>query len=163
MYKVTLHRIEKQWNLQPHHCKIFVTQTEKSTTLSNIQSSNSPQIRVTFLHKSRQFMLTINSEQLINFMEQNTWEIYSSSANEFLCILWNPKVNYHVDHSPTLAPILCQINPVYISILCLENPFNIILSYMPRFSKWSHPSGFSPPKPRMHISSPPYVPCAQPF
>ena len=39
-------------------------------------------------------MLTINIEQLINSMEQNTSEISSSSANEEIpCILWNLKVH----------------------------------------------------------------------
>jgi len=124
VYQVTLHHIKEQWNPQPHQCKNFVTRIEKSTTLSDIQSNNSPQITVTFLHKSRQFMLTINTEQLINSMEQITSEIISSSANEEIpFIVWDPKVHYQVIHSPPLVPILSPINPVNITILCLKNPF----------------------------------------
>jgi len=35
-----------------------------------------------------------------------------SSGQEVPCLSWNPKVDYHVHKSLSLAPILSQMNPV---------------------------------------------------
>jgi len=34
-----------------------------------------------------------------------------SASQEITCILWNPKVHYHIPQSMPPVPILSQINP----------------------------------------------------
>jgi hypothetical protein len=65
-----------------------------------------------------------------NSMEQGPlWKANTSSATqEIFRILRNPRIHYHVHKSPTLVPILSQINPVRILPTDLFNiHFNIIL------------------------------------
>jgi len=56
------------------------------------------------------------ADQLIwtNSLEQRpSWKANSPSASQDIpCLLWNPKVTYHVYVRPKLHPILGQINPV---------------------------------------------------
>jgi hypothetical protein len=48
-----------------------------------------------------------------------------------------PEVSLPCTQQPATVRIMSQIHPVCVPILCLEDPFNIILLSTPRFSKWS--------------------------
>jgi hypothetical protein len=57
-----------------------------------------------------------------------SWEAANCAATQGLpSILWSPKVHYRVHKSPTLVPILSQIDPVYTIPSCRsEVHFNIV-------------------------------------
>jgi len=76
-------------------------------------------------------------------MEQSpSWEANSHSASqEIPCLLWNPKIDYHVQKSPILTPILSQMNPFHTFPPYFPKIYaNIILPYTPN-SGWFFPSG----------------------
>ena len=75
-----------------------------------------------------------------SFEQSPSWEAISPSATQqTLRILRNPKVQYRIHSRPPSVPILSQINPVHAPSRShfLKIHFSIILSSMPRSSKWS--------------------------
>jgi hypothetical protein len=71
------------------------------------------------------------------------WPIVRS-AGQIPRLLWNQKVHWFVHNSPSMAPVLSQINPVHIlHLYFLKAHFNIILPSTPRSSEWSLPFRFS--------------------
>jgi hypothetical protein len=60
------------------------------------------------------------------------WETVIRSATQQLCnISWKPKVHYRVHESPSVVPILSQMNPVHSTPSCLSE---IHLIFIPRVS-----------------------------
>jgi len=78
------------------------------------------------------------------------WEANSHSASQGItCILWNPKVHYHVHKSP---PIMSQKHPVCTFTLYFSKIYSIIIFLsMSKSSKRSLPSRF-PNQNFVHIS-----------
>ena len=82
-----------------------------------------------------------------------SWEAKSFSASQIPHILCNPKDHCRIRKSPSLVPILSQINPVHgphptswTSVLILSFHLVWVLQVF-SFHR------ISPPKPRMHLSS----------
>jgi hypothetical protein len=58
-------------------------------------------------------------------------------VNKFPHILWNPKFRYWVHYSPTLVPVLSQMNPVHtLTTYYLKNNVNITLTSTSRSCKY---------------------------
>jgi hypothetical protein len=63
-----------------------------------------------------------------------------SASQEISHILWQPKVHYRVQNSPSLLLVLSQINPAHVlASYLLKVHFNIIVPSAPMSSKWSVP------------------------
>jgi hypothetical protein len=65
--------------------------------------------------------------------------VNSATTQEFPSILWNTNVHFRVHKSPTLVPILSQINPIYtIAPYLTKIHFNIVHPPTPWSSRWNH-------------------------
>ena len=75
-----------------------------------------------------------------NWMQRSpSWEPTQFLSQEKHLILRSTDVRYHIHNSPTLVPILSQINPRH-PIVFINIHFHIMLPSSPRSSKWFFPS-----------------------
>jgi hypothetical protein len=72
-----------------------------------------------------------SSLSLVNKIRKSREADIHSAGQEIPYLLWNPQVHYHVHKSPSLVPVLSQMNPIYnLDPFSPEIQFNIILSCM---------------------------------
>ena len=93
-------------------------------------SSFIPLLRATLRH----WMILPDSVE-----QSPSWEANRFAASqEIPCILWIPKVHYHIYKSPPPVRILSLLDPVHaLTSQFLKIHLNIILPSIPGYSKWS--------------------------
>jgi hypothetical protein len=105
---------------------------------------------------------TSNVESTDDMGPRPSWEANSRSVTqEFPNILWNLKVPYRVHKSPSLIPILSQMNPLHATQSYFSKIISVLSSHQRLdLSSGLFPSGF-PPKPCMWFLPPHacYMPC----
>ena len=88
-----------------------------------------------------------------------SWEANRFSVSqEIPSISWNPNVHYRIYNNPPPVPILSQLDSVHAPTShILKIHLKITFPSTPRSFKWSLSLRHPPPKPRIHLSSLPYV------
>ena len=87
----------------------------------------------------------------------------SAASYPFICILWSPKVQYHLHNSPPFFLILNHTNPIHaLPFYIFKIHFNIILLYSPSLSRGLRLQ-ISPPNSSMHLSFPHMYHMPRPF
>ena len=99
---------------------------------------------------------TLLTQSLTHSLERSPWEAnWLSASQEIPHILWNPNVHNRTHKCPPLVPILSQINPIHAPITFPQDPSYYYFPPRPGSSRWPLSLRFPPPKPCIHLSSPP--------